>query len=464
MRQQELVSELRPVLGHGAAYLLLAETIRGLVLDGRLVVGERIPSERDLASHLEVSRTTVSAAYERLRSDGYLTSRHGAGTTVTLPLDEVERPDEAERQKRVDIDLTIGSLPAMSLLGPLAAEAAERLPRHLSGHGLHPLGLLDLRIAIADRFCQRGLKTDPTQVLVTQGALHSWDLALRALSRPGDPILIEQPTYPAAIDAVRAHHCRSIPVAVDAAGWGTLTHPGRAPALAHIVPDHHNPTGHYASARDRRSLSRSLEQTVVAVDETFTELTFAGPTAPPFATECARRPTLTMGSLNKAIWSGLRVGWIRADRNILQRLVAARTSQDSASPVLDQLLAVGVFGHYSELLSERRGLLRQRCDHLANALAATQPEWTFVVPAGGVALWIDLGERSSARLSGAARQEGVRISPGGRFAVSGTHDRFLRIPFTQPNPVLTDAVARLSRAARRSTKAVTAAPTMTWTA
>ncbi len=464
MTYGELISGLRPMLGHGTTYLLLADALRGFVLDGRLVIGERVPSERALATQLQISRTTVSAAYERLRSDGYLTSRHGAGTTVALPAEEVDRPDEASANWPVDIDLTVGALSAPALLGPLAMEAVGRLPRQLAGHGLHPFGLPDLRAAVARRFTERGLKTRSTQVLITQGALHSWDLALRALCAPGDPVLIEQPTYPAAIDAVRVHRGRPVPLAVEATGWGSTARRGRTPVLAHVVPDHHNPTGHHATSTERRALSRALGQTVVVVDETFADLTVDGPETTPFATVAARRPAMSIGSLSKSVWSGLRVGWIRAEPEVLQRLVAARTSQDSASPVFEQLLAVAVFDHYSTLLDERRTMLRHRRNHLVAALHGACPDWTFTVPSGGVALWVDLGSRSSTRLTLAARREGVRTTPGARFTLAGTHDRFLRIPFTHAEPVLSDAVRRLARAAGRQNATLAGQEPVTWTA
>ena len=442
-----LAERLAPVVRGRVSAVALADALRAEVLDGRVVVGHRLPAERQLAADLGVSRATVSAALGVLRAEGYLASRQGSGTVVTMPPDVVDRPDEPAASPG-RLDLTIAASAAPAELGALALEAAGRLPALLSGPGLHPLGLRDLRRAVAARLTRRGLPTTTAQVLVTQGALHGWDLLLRAGTRPADAVVLEQPTYPSAADAARAHALRLFPLAVDADGW----HPpaaGPPPALALVTPDHQNPTGAYAGEAQRRTLLAALPGARLVDDQTFAELGLdepAGGPPPPLAALGGDR-VVTVGSLSKLVWAGLRIGWVRADPALVTRLASARTTQDLAAPVLDQLLAVAVFEHLDRLRADRLAQLRERRDVLAGAVAAAG--WTAARPAGGVMLWADLGGLSSTRLAVAAAAEGVRVPPGTRFSLTGTHDRWLRLPYTQPVPVLLDAVARLRRAAGR---------------
>lgn len=449
-----LVTQLRPALGRHAAYVDLANALRALILDGQLVVGDRLPPQRMLAAALELSRTTVVASLTLLNAQGYLSSRQGSGTTVALPADRTDRPDEATGSidaPRPDIDLSIVAPPAPRQVSAAAVRAVDRLPEFLAGPGLHPFGLPQLRSAIAARLSGRGLPTTADQVLVTQGALHAWDLVLRTFARPGRSVLVEQPSYPGAIDAVRAHRARPQPLGVSAGGWQWPAPALQNTDVAYVVPDFQNPTGHFAGEEERRELVRRLRGPLLCVDETFAELGDAdGPVAPP--TACFAREALTIGSLSKLVWAGVRTGWLRGPRSTVTRIAAARSSQDIAAPVLDQLLALELMGELDEIRADRQVLLRDRRARAVEAVRAAG--WQVVEPTGGMFLWVDLQGVSSTRLSAAVRDLGVRVPPGTRFSTSSTHDRFLRLPLTGPPEQFADAVRRMTQAAVDSDTAV----------
>jgi DNA-binding transcriptional MocR family regulator len=137
----------------GPAERQLAATVRALVLDGRLPLESRVPAERELAAALGTSRSTVTAAYNRLRRDGYLRSRQGAGSWVTMPGGHRAATDSMVPVS--GLDLRIAALPAPRELDAIVAEALRALPRWLDHHGYDPLGLPPLRAAIARRFCRR---------------------------------------------------------------------------------------------------------------------------------------------------------------------------------------------------------------------------------------------------------------------------------------------------------------------
>ena len=270
----------------GTAYPALAAALRALIVEGRLPPQTRVPSERALAAALGVSRNTATAALDVLRAEGYLASRRGTGSWVTLPAGDEDRPDEPARRggrdpgpARADvIDLTVANLPAPPGLGALAAAAAAELPRELGGHGYEPFGLPALRAAVAAHLSARGLPTEPAQVLITQGALHAFDLALRTLARPGDRVLVETPTYPSALDAIRAHGCVPVGVPVGAGGWdldfmASALRDAR-PRLGYLIPDFQNPTGFRAPAPARRAVARAARAAGVTLvsDESLAEL------------------------------------------------------------------------------------------------------------------------------------------------------------------------------------------------
>lgn len=445
MRTDRLVELLTPWLTEGPAYAGVAAGIRGLALDGRLSVDTRLPAERQLALALGLSRTTVSAAYDLLRSDGYLRSAAGAGSRVTLPASAPVRPDADPGAPAVLWDLTVAAAPAPAQLLDAVEGATADLRPLLAGYGLHPFGLPALRTAIAGHLARRGLATEPEQVMVTSGALSGWDLLLRTVTRPGQRALVEQPTYAAALDSVAAHHLRPVALPVSAEGWEL---PVGAADVALVTPDGQNPTGLLASDAQRRALLAAVDAPVLAADETFTELVLDGDPRTPMA--ALDRRVVTLGSMSKAYWSGLRVGWVRADPPLLTRLAQMRGTIDLSSPVLEQLVAVRLLAVADEVIADRLGWLRASRDALLTALADRLPDWRAVRPRAGAVLWAQLPAGSSTRLAAHALDLGLRVTPGPRFTVDGTADQWLRLPLSVPPEQADDVVSVLAAAYERT--------------
>jgi DNA-binding transcriptional MocR family regulator len=428
----------------GPAERTLAATVRALVLDGRLPLESRLPAERELAAALGISRSTVTAAYNRLRRDGYLRSRQGAGSWVTIPGGHRAATDSLVPVS--GLDLRIAALPAPPELDAIAAEAVRALPRWLDHHGYDPLGLPPLRAAVARRFTERGLPTTSEQILVVSGALQALDLIVRAMLRRGRVALTEIPSFPAALDLLRAAGAavRQVPIAPD--GWDVeqlAALAARRPSLAYLIPDFQNPTGSLVDARSRRRALRALRSSdaTVVVDETFVELNIDGVEMP---APMADGRTITVGSLSKPVWGGLRIGWVRADPATIQRIGALRSITDMASPVLEQLVAVSVFESLDSIVAERIRLLRERRSALIEALDHHAPAWTYSRPHGGLFLWVELPSPTATSLSVRARERGVHFTPGPRFGAAGLLDRYLRLPFTLPPDQLRRAVEVLA--------------------
>jgi DNA-binding transcriptional MocR family regulator len=333
----------------------------------------------------------------------------------------------------------------------MARMAVGDLPRWLDHHGYDPLGLPPLREAIAARYTARGLPTRPEQIIVTNGALQAIDLTIRALVRRGQRVMVEIPGYPAALDALRAAGARTVAVPVSAAGWdlGMLQALAREqePALAYLIPDHHNPTGAVMDAPSRRRALRDLERagSHVVIDETFAELGLDGPATAPPAPVAGER-TIIVGSMSKAVWGGLRIGWARAEPVLISRLAMARATTDLASPVLEQIIATHVLRELDAIMDERRALVRVRRAALADALRTCLPDWSFSLPTGGLFIWVELPDPISTSLAVRAAEHGLHITPGPRFGEAGLLERYVRLPFTLAPEQLDRAVTILARA------------------
>ncbi|WP_196073390.1 MocR-like transcription factor YczR [Nakamurella alba] len=461
-----------PLDGPGPAYRALAYRIRSAVLDGRLAVDSGLPSERELASGLSLSRTTVAAAYTLLREDGWIDSRRGSGSTLRLPAAATGSSRDLVRPQPVTgpagifgyphldpeegIDLTTACLPGAEEPVLRALEAATaQLPRYLASDGYSPLGLPVLRAAIAARYTAAGLPTTADQILVTNGAQHAFSLCLQELSAPGDRVLMECPTYPVALDAVRAARRSPAPFGLEhrtdgGSPWDmellATTLRQTAPRLAYLIPDFHNPTGALMSEADRRQLVAAARAagTVLLIDESFREVGFAATDLPlPVAAFGDDSRVISLGSVSKAFWGGLRVGWVRAAPALIDRLAAARSRGDMSGPVLEQLIVAELLAAPDEALARQRERLAHRSAELLAAIADLAPDWRPTTPHGGATLWVQLPQPCSGELALLAPTVGLRLAPGPRFGPDGTLESFLRIPFTQSPERLREAVRRI---------------------
>jgi len=429
------------------AYEALADGIRLLCLDNRLAARTALPAERELAAALHVSRTTVATAYRSLRDSAHIESLRGSGS-VTLP-----RPGREPGRVAVEdnaIDLQQASPAAWPGLAGVMSEVAIDAASLVARAGYDVQGSAALRGAIADRYTRAGVPTSPSEVMVTTGAQGAIHLLAHTLVRRGDRVLIETPTYPHAAEALRGAGARLVGVPVTTAdGWdldrATQALSRTVPRAAYLMPRFQNPTGRTMTAEEEERIASGAARagSLLIVDETTADLAIEGSrSAPAFAADSVIR----VGSLGKTAWGGLRIGWIRADAELVARLIAARPSRDLGTPEFEQAVAVRVLERMPEVLAQRAQVLRDGRDALAAALQTALPAWRVPHVAGGVAMWVELDAPLSSGLVLAARAEGVYLSSGSRFAVDGTHDRHLRIPFTAPPADLRRAVEVLARA------------------
>jgi DNA-binding transcriptional MocR family regulator len=478
--------------GSGSLYRQLATALSSAIAVGRLQAGARLPAERPLASALAVSRTTVVAAYDALREEGWIESRRGSGTRVRgrPPVPQaaaghavVGAPSPrampgaspegglasaagwgariAFFRGLVDasssrIDFLGAHLPAAE---PFVAEewaaAAADLAAPLgplAHHGYLGLGLPALREAIAAHLTVGGLPTTAEQVLVTSGAQQAIGVVAALYLRPGDAVALEDPTYPGALDAFGDARARlvAVPVVAEERGVDRLREAvaREAPRLIYLISSFHNPTGALMPEAHRRAVARLAADTGTPVleDLTLADLDLGAPPPPPIAATLPGAPVLVVGSLSKLVWGGLRVGWVRAEAPVIARLARYKVLSDLGSSVPGQLLAARLLPHAAAIREARRRQVGERRQALETALAAALPDWSWRAPAGGLCLWVRLPRGNALDLARLALRHGVAIVPGPTFSPRDAWETYLRLPFVLAPEEAREGIARLARA------------------
>ena len=433
-------------------YRDLAERIRLLVIDGQLPDGMRLPSERDLCRTLGLSRTTVTNTYALLRDLGVLAARRGAGNFVHQPAGGLASSllpvTSAADEDNALVALNTAASTAPPGLAAAYQAAAERLPALLAGTGYFPDGVEPLRSRLADWFTERGLPTEADQMIITVGSLSAWNVILQALVDPGDPVLMESPTYYNAIEACRRLGTRVVPFPIGFDDWSadrlaSIMDRSR-PRVAFVVPEFQNPTGVWLDEEQRRAMARVLNrrQVITVVDETLVELRLDGdPMRTPMG--ALLDDAITIGSASKSFWGGLRIGWIRSPKRYVRRLIETQATMDNGAAPYEQLVVSELMTAADAVLTPQRERTRRLRDHLVAQMRGRLPEWEFEVPRGGLSLWFRLPTESSNLISALARKRDLVLTPGPRFYPRGGGRRHLRIPYVADEAVLTEAVRRL---------------------
>jgi DNA-binding transcriptional MocR family regulator len=451
----------------------LADALQDAVGDGRLTPGTRLPAERELAQVLEVSRGTVVRAYDRLRERGAATTRHGSGTVLAGA-----SPRGADRRAAALFD----ELPASSLLAGMAedravgtidlrgaawpgiaglpAEAFQRTPEQLAlltdHNGYRPLGLPELRRTVAARLTAQGLPTDASQIIITAGAQQALDLVLTTFTEDGDPVLVEELTYPGFLELLATRRLRPRPVPLGRDGVDHLAL-GRAlqqrtPPLSYLVATHHNPTGTTVPGPLRRLIAEQVVETggVLVDDASLAEVWLDQPPPPPIVASLpeADAHVVTVGSASKWLWGGLRVGWLRASGSLFDRLARVKVILDLGTSIEAQLTTNALLEQADEILAVRRAALRRQVAALTDALHEELPGWRFTRPSGGLSLWVDLGGAPGDTMAQLAARHGVLVPPARVCAASGRDVGHLRLTFSQDPATLRHAATALAAAWR----------------
>ncbi len=446
--------------GRGPLYRQLAEAVAQLLIDGAIRSGTVLPPERRLAERLSVSRGTVVNAYGLLDREGWIRRVQGRGTIVTGPTrssaDEGHGPFDGLGYRLFEPSIhSIDMLVAIPWALPRALDICDQTTMSRSPDiidSAEPAGIDPLRRRVARWYSENGLATSPEQIVVTSGAQQAISLAVEAVMQPGDVVLVEAFTWPGLLDVVQANGGRIHAIPMDEHGivieeLQAMVERLRPKAVV-VNPHNQNPTGTRLSPARRLALADICAHygAVIVEDRVVAQLNFDQQVPPPLAAARPEAAHVTIDSLNKVTWPGLRIGWVRTDIPTVVKLRAAKALNDLYSSIPSQLMALPMLEHLDELTRERRDAVVERADVLIEAVEAQLPDWEFRRPQGGLVLWARLPGGRAGAFARTARSFGVSVATSAEFAALTDPDEHVRLPFTQPPDVLMAAVERLARA------------------
>ena len=461
---------------HIPLYIQLRDQLRALVHAGDLRPGDRIPASRELAVHLGVHRTTVANAYAELESEGLIEGHVGRGTfirgvaqppRITPPppalssnggvrwesLFADERGEEA-------LDRLIHAVPRDGISFVLARPDEHFFPieelRNCCNTVLRREGAQILQLGPSDGYPPlkevllellggEGLAVKDENLLITDGCQQSLDLICKAFLRSGDSVLLENPTYPGAIAIFGGTRvrCLGVPVRTDAAAGSPgvdlevleATLLQNRVKLMVLTPDFHNPTGTSLPLAARRRLLEiaARHQVPIVEDHIYGRLRIRGDRVPSLKQLDRPNIVIQIDSFSKVAFPGLRVGWIVAPGNVIERLRLVKQSTDLHTDQLAQatLAEFTRRGLLTRHLGRMKKVYSTRLAALEEALLRHMPEgvrWTR--PEGGMCLWVELPAGFDAsELLIHVRERNVSFAPGRYFYFQNPQPNTLRLSF-----------------------------------
>jgi GntR family transcriptional regulator/MocR family aminotransferase len=453
---------------------------------GRLRPGDRLPGSRTLAKMLQVHRQTVVWAVDELIAEGWLVSKPASGTFVAEKFPErssrtTARVSRSPTPSRFAISVSSAPVPELPATVPpetllmsgtrpdvrlLPADLIGRAYRRalrVNGPALlsysHPAGLRRLREELATMLsATRGVAVDANSVLVTRGSQMALMLAARALVRPGEAVAVEHPGYRPAWEAFRLAGAEIVPVPVDENGIDVddlQRQVARRPVRAvYITPHHQFPTTVMLTGPRRIKLLQLAAQEGFAVieDDYDHEFHYDGRPVYPLASSDTEGVVIYIGTLSKVLAPGLRLGFVVAPADLIERLAAYRSFIDLQG---DAILECAIADLLEDGLIQRHvrkmhRVYRARLHTLATALRSQLGDFlTFRYPSGGTAVWVTTKDaRTMTRWAQAAGERGVIFDAGGAFTLNAEPAAGARLGFAcLTNDELHQATRRLVAAA-----------------
>jgi GntR family transcriptional regulator/MocR family aminotransferase len=472
-------------------YQQLYGEIRGAILSERLAAGTRLPSSRELARSLGVSRATVVNAFDQLLAEGYLESRAGSGTYVAdlLPDDLLQarsaappasgqraaHPPLSQRGRVLAAARVSGgaadyraprpfqygapdleSLPT-EILARLAARHYQSPPRELLTYG-DPAGYWPLREAIAAYLAaSRGVRCTPEQVIVVSGSQQGLDLAARLLLDPGDQAWVEDPGYRGARGALQAAGAALVPAPVDAEGLDVAAGVRLAPhaRLAYVTPSHQFPLGATMSLPRRLALLAWAQSAGAWIleDDYDSEYRYQGRPLAALQGLDESGHVIYIGTFSKVLFPGMRLGYVVAPPALAEAFAAARALTDRHAPGITQAILADFIaeGHFLRHVRRARARYAERQEALVSAARPLAGLLDVAPSSAGMHLvgMLPPGADDQA-ISRRAAEAGVFATALSAYAINPVSRGGLVLGYSAFTPgQIRDAVSRLGQALAR---------------
>jgi len=461
-------------------YENLASEFAGLITEGRMLPGDRLPSVRKLADQRQLSISTVIQALRTLESQGLVEARPQSGYYVRgRSARAVEARSSATTAQAVEVGLSrqllevlraneapvmapFGSaLPAAELLlGPrlnrLYASIARRQPNALAGGGHGELNEAPLVRAIARRSLEWGYAIAPEEIVVTNSCTEAMALCLRAVTRRGDTVAIESPTYYVMLQLLESMGLRALEIpthpktGISVEALELATRNGQVAACL-FIPNSGNPLGCIVPDANKQAIADLLAARNIPLieDDIYGDLCFTGGRPRPIHAFDRSGNTMLCTSFSKTACPALRLGYIAAGRRtpeiVLHKTLSSGKTNPLTQRVVGELLETRGFDVHLRTLRRRLGVQIART---RDAVARHFPAETRVTdPQGGLVLWVELPQEIDATaVHRRAIAAGIAFVPGEMFSASGQYRNFLRLACGHPwTPRLDDALKQLGK-------------------
>jgi GntR family transcriptional regulator/MocR family aminotransferase len=471
-------------------YRQIQQYLAGQIEAGVMESGTQLPSNRELAHSLGVSRIVVESAYAELESQGLVYGRHGSGTFVApfypsgvgfkrdlvvtdWPLWQQELLSHSWDAGHQELDRLLSQVKCPGLISfaerinpdPIWPNEDFRrafqvsLRKNEAGTALgqsNLAGNYPLRVTISQILILEGIPVYPEQVMITSGSQQALNLVAQVLLKPGDLVLVESPTYNVAIDLFRSLNVHMLSIPVDEQGMqvgaieATLTQ--KMPKLIYTTPTFQNPTGTCMSSQRRHELVILGNKNNIPIleDDYVGNIRFEGRSEPALKSLDRTGGVIYAGTFSKLLLPSLRIGFLIASGPIFNRLLAHKYVTDLVtSDLLQRALREFInIGRYHSHLRRVCQAYRHRRDAMAEALNTDLPTSRWTLPKGGGYIWLQLPDSLSAdELFHYAAQEGVTFVPGSFFFPGRKHQSYLRLNYAINEPeMIKEGIHRLSMA------------------
>ncbi len=406
--------------------------MRGLIDSGVLSKGSRLPATRELAGQLGLNRTTVSAAYALLESDGLIAGHVGRGSFVTGGA-----PASFSRSRPSELLFPLEEFRKTCSEVIASDEAASILQLGA------PAGYPALRRYLLEQARAEGTASESDDILISSGCQQAFDLIQRTIGQ-GATVAIEDPVYLGVRSVFERAGARllGVPMGPDGIDLETLERmiDRERPRLLCVTPNFQNPTGATMPLAARQALLRITRAAGVMVIENdiYGPLCYEGEPIPAIKSLDETGDTILLRSFSKVAFPGLRVGWVIARRALIEKLTEAKQWSDLHTDQLSQAVLLR-FAESGRLERHRQRMLVAGRDRLHAALEACEKYLPagakYTRPRGGMSLWIELPQTLDAgELLARAEREGVTYLPGRYFAVARPQPHGLRISFAGMTP------------------------------
>ncbi len=448
-------------------YEQLANDITQSIHEGILRPGDRLPSVRQTSSSRGVSPSTVFEAYYLLEARGLITARERSGYFVSsgsLFLQPLPEPVQSVADSPAELDVSelvfevleatrqrkgvpFGSAFPSPLLFPLArlgrimAATVQKMDPWRSVEDISP-GDADLRRQIALRYMIDGLQVPIDEIVITNGALEGLNLALMAVTRPGDTVLIESPTFYAALQSIERNGLKAVEVPshpetgidLDAMERAILAH---RPQACWLMTNFQNPQGSLMPDSHKRRLVELIARYEIPLieDDVYGELYFGDKRPAPAKAFDRDGWVLHCASFSKCLAPGYRVGWVAPGRFAKQvERLKLTTTLATSIPAQQAIAAYLEKGGYDRHLRQlRHTLMLQQIQHL-EAIERHFPAGTRITrPKGGYFFWVKLpGNANALAIHRAALNSGISIAPGPIFSAQRGFNDYIRLNYGHP--------------------------------